>query len=68
MREAFRSNEPSLLALSSRYDWVLNAKPTLLSVKLQAPAEEFAGMIDRVGKFERNVALTEPRVDKAIVE
>jgi ribonuclease P protein component len=68
MREAFRCNEPSLLALSSKYDWVLNAKPTLLSVKLQSPAEEFAGMINRVGKFERDAGFAESRVDKAIVE
>ena len=54
MREAFRTNGPSLCALSSRYDWVLNAKPTLLTVKLQSPAEEFAGMIDKVGKLEGN--------------
>ena len=68
MREAFRANAAALQALSSKYDWVLNAKPTLLSVKLHAPAEELAGMIDRVGKFERHVELTEPRVDKAIGE
>ena len=52
MREAFRSNDLSLEALSRRYDWVLNAKSTLLSVKLAAPAEEFAGIVDRVSKSE----------------
>jgi len=52
MREAFRSNDLSLEALSRRYDWVLNAKSTLLSVKLDAPAEEFAGIVDRVSKSE----------------
>jgi ribonuclease P protein component len=52
LREAFRFNELPLNSLSSKYDWVLNAKSTLLEVKLASPAEEFAGIIDRVGKSE----------------
>ena len=52
LREAFRFNELSLQALSKKYDWVLNAKSTLLDVKLDSPAQEFAGIIDRVGKSE----------------
>jgi ribonuclease P protein component len=68
MREAFRSNKPSLLTLTSKYDWVLNAKSTLLSVKLSSPAEEFAGVIEQVGKSEKSATLAERRIDKAIVE
>ena len=56
MREAFRFNEPSLLTLTSKYDWVLNAKPTLLSVKLKSPAAEFADVVGKVGESERNVS------------
>jgi len=52
LREAFRFNELSLQALSKKYDWVLNAKSTLLDVKLNSPAQEIAGIIDRVGKSE----------------
>jgi ribonuclease P protein component len=52
LREAFRSNECSLNGLLSKYDWVLNAKANLSGVKLQAPAEEFAGVVERVGKSE----------------
>ena len=52
LREAFRFNELSLQALSKKYDWVLNAKSTLLDVKLNSPAQEIAGIIDRVGKAE----------------
>jgi ribonuclease P protein component len=52
LREAFRFNQSSLRALSERYDWVLNAKSTLLSVKLNSPAQEFAGIVDRVGQSE----------------
>ena len=68
MREAFRSNNPSLLTLTSKYDWVLNAKSTLLRVKLSSPAEELAGVIEQVGKSEKSATLAERRIDKAIVE
>ena len=64
MREAFRSNDPSLEALSRRYDWVLNAKSTLLSVKLEAPAEEFAGIVDRVSKSELRADATPNALSK----
>jgi len=64
MREAFRSNDLSLEALSRRYDWVLNAKSTLLSVKLDAPAEEFAGIVDRVSKSELRADATPNALSK----
>lgn len=52
LRETFRSNEPSLSALTKSYDWVLNAKPAVLSQKVNAPCEEFEGIIERVGRLE----------------
>lgn len=52
LREAFRLNEPSLNGLSSKYDWVLNAKSDLSGVKLNSPAEEFAGVVEKVSKSE----------------
>ena len=64
IREAFRSNDLSLEALSRRYDWVLNAKSTLLSVKLDAPAEEFAGIVDRVSKSELRADATPNALSK----
>lgn len=64
MREAFRSSDLSLEALSRRYDWVLNAKSTLLSVKLEAPAEEFAGIVDRVSKSELRADATPNALSK----
>jgi ribonuclease P protein component len=64
IREAFRSNDLSLAALSRRYDWVLNAKSTLLSVKLDAPAEEFAGIVDRVSKSELRADATPNALSK----
>ena len=53
MREAFRFNDSSLKALLKNYDWVLNAKSTLLSVKLDSPAQEFAGIVERVSAAEQ---------------
>ena len=52
LRESFRSNEPSLRTLSRNYDWVVNAKATVLSQKVQAPGRELAGIIEKVGKLE----------------
>jgi hypothetical protein len=52
LREAFRFNEPSLNGLSSKYDWVLNAKSELAGVKLNSPAEEFAEVVEKVSKSE----------------
>jgi len=53
LRETFRSNETSLGALTKNYDWVLNAKPSVLSQKLNAPREELEGIIKRVGTLEQ---------------
>ena len=53
LRETFRSNEPSLSALTKNYDWVLNAKPAVLSQKLNAPRQELEGIIERVGRQEQ---------------
>jgi ribonuclease P protein component len=54
MREAFRFNNVSLKALVAKYDWVLNAKSTLLAVKLETPAQEFAGIVERVSAAEQS--------------
>lgn len=53
LRETFRSNEPSLSALTRNYDWVLNAKPAVLSQKLNAPREELERVIEKVGRLEQ---------------
>ena len=52
LRETFRSNEPSLRALSRSYDWVLNAKRAVLDQKVHAPGQELAGIIEKIGRFE----------------
>jgi ribonuclease P protein component len=52
LREMFRLSSPALDALNLKYDWVFNARRTLLSVKLVAPLEEFQGIIARVARDE----------------
>ena len=54
LREAFRSTESSLGALTKNYDWVLNAKPAVLDHKLNAPRNEFEGIIEKVGRQEQS--------------
>jgi|SRR5918911_2165717 ribonuclease P protein component len=53
LRETFRLSETALVALDKRYDWVLNAKRSLLHVKVAAPQEEFQKIIARVSVDER---------------
>ena len=53
LRETFRSNEPSLRGLAKNYDWVLNAKRSVLDQKLNAPREEFEGIVEKVGRLEQ---------------
>ncbi|HEY5885232.1 MAG TPA: ribonuclease P protein component [Pyrinomonadaceae bacterium] len=52
LRETFRSNETLLSELSRNYDWVLNAKATVLSQKVFAPSDELKGIIEKVGRLE----------------
>jgi len=53
LRETFRSNEIPLQSLSQSYDWVLNARATVLAVKLNEPSKEFALIVEKVGNLER---------------
>jgi len=53
LRESFRSNAPSLSARTKVYDWVLNAKPAVLSEKMNAPRQELEGIIEKVGRLEQ---------------
>jgi ribonuclease P protein component len=52
LRETFRANEALLRELAKNYDWVLNAKAAILSQKLDAPRQEFEGIIEKVGRLE----------------
>lgn len=48
LREAFRINAPSLNGLEYFYDWVLNAKRSLMSKNVYATAESFRDVIFRM--------------------
>jgi ribonuclease P protein component len=52
LRETFRLNETSLHALTTKYDWVLNAKAPVLTQKVHAPCEELKGIIEKVERLE----------------
>ena len=48
LREAFRLNKRELAALEKKFDWVLNARRSLLQVKLEKPLEEFRQIVAKV--------------------
>ena len=48
LRETFRLSKASLGDLPATYDWVLNAKRSLLEAKLAAPLEDFQRIVKRV--------------------
>ena len=52
LREAFRLSRTELEALGTKYDWVLNARRSLLETKLDAPLAEFRRMIAKVKNSE----------------
>ena len=52
LREAFRLSKKELNVLSSKYDWVLNARKKVLDVKLEEPLEEFREIVEKVRKSE----------------
>ena len=52
LRETFRLNKASLSSLQENYDWVLNAKRRLPSLKLSATVEDFERLVSQVGQHE----------------
>lgn len=52
LREAFRLSRAELNQLEAKFDWVLNARRSLLQVKLQKPLEEFRQIVEKVKIFE----------------
>jgi ribonuclease P protein component len=52
LRETFRLSEVELSGLQLKYDWVLNAKRSLLLVKVSAPLEEFHRILARAANDE----------------
>ncbi len=52
LREAFRLSKAELSLLETKFDWVLNARRTLLSVKMEKPLAEFRQIVAKVKIFE----------------
>lgn len=52
LRETFRLKKDSLAVLKRRYDWVLNGKRSLVSVKVMASLDEFDRIMLRVAADE----------------
>lgn len=53
LRETFRLSKVELNAIETKYDWVLNARRSILKVKLEKPLAEFKQIAERVagGRF-----------------
>src|SRR5258706_6885860 len=49
LRESFRLSRAELDAIEIKFDWVLNARRSILNVKLEKPLAEFKQMVARVG-------------------
>jgi len=54
LREAFRLSRAELNELNTKFDWVLNARRSLLRVKLEKPLEEFRQIVAKVKNSELN--------------
>lgn len=52
LRESFRLSKAELAGIETKYDWVLNARRSLLSVKLEKPLAEFRQIVAKVRKIE----------------
>ncbi len=50
LRESFRLSRTELEAVDAKFDWVLNARRSLLSVKLDKPLAEFRQIVERVSQ------------------
>jgi ribonuclease P protein component len=52
LRETFRIRRDSLAVLKRKYDWVLNGKRSLVSVKVNSPLKEFDKIMIKVAADE----------------
>jgi len=53
LREVFRRSGTELNALQQRYDWVINAKRSILSSSEELRFKEFRRIVEQVGRAER---------------
>ena len=52
LRESFRLSRAELAAVATKYDWVLNARRSLLNVRLDKPLAEFRQIVAKIEKNE----------------
>jgi len=52
LREAFRLSKTELAEIETKFDWVLNARRSLLQVKLEKPLAEFRQIVEKVKIYE----------------
>ena len=52
LRESFRLSRAELDVIDTKYDWVLNARRSILKVKLEKPLAEFRAIAGKVGQIE----------------
>ena len=57
LREAYRLSGAQLDGSQRKYDWVLNARRSLLSVKVSAVVEEFQRILALIVKDERSASV-----------
>ncbi len=50
LRESFRLSRVELDAVAPKYDWVLNARRSILKVKLEKPLAEFKSIVERIAE------------------
>lgn len=55
LRESFRLSSNELDAIEKKYDWVLNARRSLLFAKVDKPLAEFRSITERVRKADELV-------------
>lgn len=48
LREAFRLSKAELGEIETKFDWVLNARRSLLKTKLDRPLAEFQGIVEKI--------------------
>ncbi len=53
LRETFRLSKIELARVDRKYDWVLNARRNILSVKLEKPLSEFQQIVGRLSEKDK---------------
>ncbi len=54
LRESFRLSKAELNAVETKYDWVMNARRSILKVKLEKPLAEFKKIVGQVAEARTN--------------